>query len=255
MKFYPLPLNTGKKRSYPTGDSLFLPAVQDFNLRTTWNGQRLTLYIDSVGDGTGTAGTFDTVFMRVRNATTFQINTIDPISITDTVNDVAGKAIRIVDADGFHNVLYKHERSLTRTSVNITFNSQAEVSQLWILNEDDTIQIPEDKRFTQLDFDEVDRGVTIHEDWKGGLHAAPPIGNAYEKNNVTATCRFRPSHQSYGYLKKFFRDNRVGFIVAVDYPALPDMVHPYIADPQRYLRYISTYKHAGKDYTFTLRQK
>ena len=255
MKFYPLPLNTGAKRSYPRGDSLFLPAIQDNNWRTTWTGQHLTLYVDTVGDGSGTARSFDSVFIRVRNATTFQIDTLTAVPITNEVNDATSHPISIIDADGFHNVLYKHGNTLTKTSVNISFNSQAEVSQLWILNEDDTIQIPEDRRFTQLDFDEDDRGTVVHEDWTGGLHLSPPIGNGHEKTDVTATCRFRPQHQSYLHLKKFLRDNRRGFVVAVDYPTLPTLIHQYIADPQRQLRYISTWKHAGKDYTFSLRQK
>ena len=33
--------------------------------------------------------------------------------ITDTVNDAAGHSISIVDADGFHNVLYKHSEKLS----------------------------------------------------------------------------------------------------------------------------------------------
>ena len=255
MKFYTLPLNFGSRRSYPRGDSLFLPTIQDNKWQTTWIGQHLTLYTDTVGDGSGTARSFDSVFMRVRNATTFQIDTDTAVPITDEVNDATGHPIRIVDADGFHNVLYRRERTLTKTSVDISFNSQAEVSQLWILNEDDTIQIPEDRRFTQLDFDEVDRGAVVHEDWQGGVHLSPPIGGGYEKTNVTATCRFRPQHESYLYLKKFLRDNRRGFVVAVDYPTLPTLVHQYIADPQRQLRYISAYKHAGKDYTFTILEK
>ena len=255
MKFYTLPLNTGARRSYPRGDSLFLPAIQDNNWRTVWTGQHLTLYVDTVGDGSGTARSFDSVFMRVRNAATFQIDTLSPVAITNEVNDAAGQAISVVDADGYHNVLYKHTQTLTKTSVDISFNAQAEVSQLWILNEDDTIQIPEDRRFTQLDFDEADRGAVVHEDWQGGLHLSPPLGDRHEKTDVTATCRFRPQHASYLYLKKFLRDNRRGFVVAVDYPTLPTLVHQYIADPQRQLRYISPYKHAGKDYTFTLLER
>ena len=44
------------------------------------------------------------------------------------------------------------QRSYQAKSVDINFDKSVEVSQLWILNEDDTIQIPEDKRFTQLKF-------------------------------------------------------------------------------------------------------
>ena len=255
MKFYSLPLNFGARRSHQRGSSEFLSAVQDNRWRTIATVRNLTLTIDSVGDGSGTARSFDSVFMRVRGATTFQIDSLTAVPIENEVNDATGHAISIIDADGFHNVLYRHSGTLTKTSVDISFNAQAEVSQLWILNEDDTIQIPEDRRFTQLDFDEVDRGAVVHEDWQGGVHLSPPIGNDYEKTNVTATCRFRPQHESYLHLKKFLRDNRRGFVVAVDYPTLPTLVHQYIADPQRQLRYISTYKHAGKDYTFTILEK
>ena len=255
MKFYPLPLNTGAKRSYPRGDSLFLPAIQDNNLSTSWMGMHLTLYIDTVGDGTGTARQYDTIYIRVKGASHFSIGTLPNVPITNEVNDAAMQAISIVDADGFHNVLHKHTEKLSATSVNISFNASVEVSQLWILNEDETIQIPEDRRFTQLDFDENDRGAVVHEDWTGGLHVSPPLGNRHEKTDVSATCRFRPQHESYLYLKKFLRDNRRGFVAAIDYPTLPTLVHQYIADPQRQLRYISTYKHAGKDYTFTLLER
>lgn len=251
MRFYQLPLNFGSPRSYSGG--VVVPQVQDNKLSTTWAGRTIRLFIDTDGDGTGTAREFDAVYVRCKGATRIHIDSLgENVDITDTISDGNGNDISIIDADGYHSFLYQHDSKGSDTDVNITFNADTEVAQLWILNEDKSIQISNDSRFTQLDFDEIDRGATVRPSATNVMHYIPPIGGNDLKIDITATCRFRPQHATYQNLRKFFRDNRQGFVAAIDYPAEPELVKQYITDPQSRLRYITQYKYAGKNYTFSL---
>ena len=249
MKFYKIPINQGKLRSYSGADGT--PEIQDNNHDTTFTSSTFRILVDSVGDGSGDARTFDTIFVRCKGANTITVEGMgNAITIPDELPDNQGKLISIIDVYGFHNFLHKHESKITSSVVNITFDKSVEVSELWLLNEDDNIQISNDKRLTQLEQTEIDRGATLRESANNVTHYIPPIGNKRAKSDFVITCRYRPKNNSYQYLKKFFHENKPVFVVAIDYPAEPELVKQYVADPRRQLRYISSYKYAGKDYTF-----
>ena len=255
MKFYKSPLNVDSQRSYSSGTAV--PEVQDNRLSTQWTGQTLTLYTDTDGDGTGTARQFDTIYAVCKGADSFTVNVLTgvTINVVSEMPDNYGNMLSVIDADGYHHILYAHPDKVSAASVRVTFNKNAEVAQLWLMDENKDIQISNDARFTQLDYDEIDRGATIRNSAVNVPHYIPALGNPDLKTDVSCVCRFRPKNQSYLHLKKFFRENKRGFAVAIDYPAEPTFVGQYIVDPERRLRYISTHKYAGKNYGFSLLQR
>lgn len=249
MILYPLPLNSGSERSFSGAD--FVPEVQDNKWQTMWAGTTLTLQIDIVGDGTGSARMFDSVFVRCKTSGGITVSGINAsITVSDTIGDGYGNTVNVIDADGFHNLLYEHPSKASAATVTITFTSTAVVSQLWILNK--IISIPNDSRFVQLQPNESDPGGEIKTSRTTGRRwYKPPMRDEYPKDDIQCVCRFRRG-QSNLELKKFFRDHRRGFVCAVDYPARPTLIHQYISQPNKSLTPISPFKFAGDDYSFTL---
>ena len=254
MKFYGLPLNYGSERSY--SNTLFVPEVQDLKLSTSWKGTTIQMYVDADGDGTGSPRQFDTAYIVCKGADSFDFtwggSKTASGTVVDEVSDNYGRMLPVVDAYGFHHILFSFPSKITASSITITFDSSAEVARVWILDEDNTIQISNDARFTQLNFDDDDRGASTKKSGNNVMHYISGFGDPDEKTDITATCRFRPKHNSYLFLKKFFKDNKRGFVCAVDYPAERSLVKQYVVDPKKSLRPISQYKYAGKDYTFSL---
>ena len=255
MKFFKTPLNVGSQRAFDSGNPIV--AVQDNRLTTSWTGRTLTLHVDVDGDGTGAARQFDTVYAVCKGADTFTVDALTGITITIAAEmpDNVGNMLSVVDADGYHHILYSHPSKVSAATLTVTFSSDADVAQIWILDENKTVQISNDARFTQLDFNEIDRGATIRNSAVNVPHYIPALGNQDIKTDVSCVCRFRQGNASYLHLQNFFRENRRGFAVAVDYPAEARLIGQYIVDPERALRYISTHKYAGKDYAFSLIQR
>ena len=252
MKFYTIPLNVGTQRAYASGNPV--EAVQDNRLSTQWTGSTLTLHTDTDGDGTGTARTFDTVYAVCKGADSFTVSAFSgvTIAIADEMPDNIGNMLSVVDADGYHHILYSHPSKVSAATLTVIFSGNAEVAQIWMLDENKDVQISNDARFTQLDFNEVDRGATIRNSGNNVPYYIPGLGKQDLKTDIDCLCRFRPKNASYLHLKKFFSDNRQGFAVAVDYPAEPTLVGQYLVDPERPLRYMSSFKYSGKNYGFSL---
>ena len=251
MKFYQYPLNYGSKRAYAA--TLFVPEVQDNNYSTTWTGTSLTIHIDSVGDGTGTARDFDTIFIKCNDASSISITeTSTTIPVATTVSQ-HNRDHSIVDEDGYLNILHSLSSKASQQSLTFNFNTGIKVAQIMILNEDKEVEIESDNRFVQIDYNESHRGASINQTWTGALSYSPPINNTRPKWEIDCSVRYRDYHPSYNKLRKFFRDNN-NFVVAVDYPLDAELVFPCVVDTRRQLRYITTYKYTGRDYTFGLRE-
>ena len=230
--------------------------IQDNKLSTTWTGAALLIYTDETGDGSGAAQQFDTVYAVCKGATSLTVQGFgSPVPIAEEIADNYDNMLSVVDADGYHHILHTNPTKVSAKVANLTFNASAEVAELWLLNENTALNISNDARFTQLDFTEIDRGASVKNSAVNVPHFIPGLGGQDLKTDVDCVCRFRPKHTSYLQLKKFFRENRRGFVCAVDYPAEATVVGQYIVDPTRTLRYLSTHKYSGKDYGFSLIQR
>ena len=260
MRFYKTPLNYGQPRA--RSGMAFAPEVQDNDYNTVFTGTNLTVNIDAEGDGTGTARRWTEVFVKGRFPTSKEYTVAGmPKTIPETITTF-GVERSLKDVDGFYNHLAFHNLDIdadrtTRTaqSIDFTFPADAEIAQVLILDEAENIKLSSDGRFAEIGFTYEARGAIIQQSATGVLSSAPPLNNTRPKWSVEYAANYRPRHSTYEYLLQFMRQN-YNFTVAVDYPRYPHMVFPAVF-PQlsKQLRYITTWKEAGKLLTLSISER
>ena len=252
MKFFEYPRNYGLKRSYAGGT--FIPQVQDNRYDTSWIGTALSVHIDASGDGTGTARAWTDIFIKCKGVGSYSVNGIT-VSIPNSIRDTFGFDRSLVDVDGFHNHLYSLDTPASAQTLTFAFPSGAEIAEILILNENRNIQLSSDKRFSRIDMRYTARSALVQTSMIGELSAAPPLNNTRPKWSIDYTARYKPSQATYNHLLKFMREH-YNFSVAIDYPRYADMVFSAVfPELEKQIQYISTYKEAGKDLSFTIAER
>lgn len=255
--FFKYPLNYGNNRSQHS-------ETADNDDNTVSTEAYHTLYIDSVGDGTGTAQSFTHVFVKGKNlGTTYTIapsggspTTTLTRTIPTTVTNDADETVNItknqVTCDLYN--LWTDESAAKPTAQTLILNFPNATRQLLqIMVLDKILTIDSDGTFSRIEYDSLQLG-TLQEDIQKRLTYIPPINNERDKWLVNLTAMSRGDATLAEELIDFIRQHK-NFTFAPEYTRYPDRVFPALwPQATTQIRYLSQSKTSGRQILFSVRE-
>lgn len=265
-QFFAYPLNYGGSRSQ-------YGAVADNDYLTSTDQTSILLNIDSDGDGTGDARDFTDIFLKCKGVASYTASFTDGVNIPTpspfprtlpaTVNNDSGyETSTVIPENGSQHDLHSIWSSGLKPgakSITLTFTAASgqtpSIYEVMILNR--LLTINSDGGFSRIEYDSTESG-SYELDLLGNRTYVPPIGGTRDKWLVNLTLKSLRD----GTARDTIADNLLNFIrtyksfvFASEYTRYPDRVFPAgWGDAQTAIRYINSWKAAGRRAQFSVRE-
>ena len=213
--------------------------VIDRRFDTFSNATTYAMHIDSVGDGTGTAGIYDSIYTVTSGVSSYAL---DAPSLT--VNIPAGASV-----EGLQYHLHRLTAQHSDATVNFTFTGTGvRVYQIWLMR--NLLTIPQDT--CRIEYNSIDRGTTRLSANRRNNYI-PPLDGTPDKWAINASVEFyrNPAEKAAAdTLIHIIRNNKT-------FTMFPDpSTHPQIAfvgiwpNTISQMRYMSRVKSVGRRVIF-----
>ena len=157
-------------------------------------------------------------------------------------------------SDGFFNDLFSVGRSVTASSITLTFRAAVDIEQILVLNVVlDFTGADWNSRVNFGDIQEVPLGIN-RRTATGRLRYVPPLNDTPDAWRVPCDILFERQHEAEYYeFVKFRRQYRSGFVFAVDPTFYPHLIAPVLFEGDRTSSYHARWKRNGRRERFTVR--
>lgn len=266
MQLFAYPRNYGKDRNRASTGNTRLPQIADNDYNTWTDTLNIRCFVDSVGDGSGTALDVSHIFFKTQGVQTVAITAVGgtaanapvvtlPTHTTDDSNDPHTLLI-----DGYQNYLHPLMTPGTAQRLDFVFTgTNVQIHQILCLQEvlkldaEDAINRI---RFVQIEYDLVLSGA-VRESAVRNKRYVGGLGNPRDKWRVNYSIDFLRRWSGMkdtvaDALLSFIRNHK-NFVVAPEYKRYPDRVFPAVfPNSEIQVRYIVGYKGAGRRIAFTV---
>ena len=269
-RFFEYPINYIGNRTYSTATpAVYLPAAQDNNFSTSTGETTIDVFIDTVGDGSGDAQAWTSLFVKCKGIASYDVAVTDGniVSLNVTIpTNLTLYNTPVTDLRGFQNHLYFFSgttpavpsgKVLRFTITAITGQTPA-IYEIMVMNEVLAIDEGETRadrpRFSNIEYTHVERGSVIQEDIEGGLSKAPPLNNTRSKYRVNYTTRYKNRQDLERMLN--FKEDYDAFGFAPNYELYPQLVFPAVfTNTETPIRYANPWTLGPRTLELTIDEK
>ena len=268
-QFFAFPRNYGKNQNRASSGSVLLPQIADNDYNTFTDTTGIRCFVDSVGDGSGSASGVSHIFFKTQNVDSLTIIATggtaanDPGSVTLPIRktDDSGDDHDIL-IDGYQNFLHPLTTPGDAKRIDFAFTgTSAKIYQILCLHEELVLDWQDDTnviKFINIDYDLLLSG-EVRESAVGNKRHVPGLGNPRDKWKVGYTFEF---WRRWDGSKDRVADQLISFIrkhknlaVSPEYDRYPDKVFPaVIPNPDIQIRYIAQNKGAGRRLSLTVEE-
>ena len=248
MRFYDVPLNYYNNRS---------PAkIADNRYTTHITDLQFVVTIDSVGDESGTARVWDTLYLRGHNITSFDIvNVIGPTAVPTHTPSPADVPL---DIDGQTSYIYREPTprdTFKHLRINVVYGTGGYLSQVMVLNTLVDLSDAAFEGYLSYEINPLPAGSIIESAAKRKSWI-PPLLDTRNLREVSLQLRFNQQiseHVSeYNKLRHLMQTHRHGFVFEPDYNFHPEFVAPCVFAGNQQQRYLSRVKSSGRLLNFSV---